>query len=1509
MARRRLNLKLLIILSCGLVGIGMFLAAFWYFANSARATAALRAADAAADAGNFDRAAERYARALRHQDYAQDLEVILKASSAHAGIIVTERRTAWKELSHMVNYLRLGVRINPRDGRPLQRLMDFNINLGRRFGQATVWDDMYQACEELIRNYGDLIQIRKYRGISQVYRMGMAATNLTVDEREQAAQDLRDALSYFEDDADCLERLAVWNVLQAELLDRPGADVARAATLRDDAARMTAEAFERHPEELRRLNDHVKVLLHIERKDEAALHLQTMQELIASRSGSDFDIADALQLVISVQMQAGKLEQEQIRPVLERAAVLLEDMLQQHSDGHSLKLALARINEHIRQHDKAMEIYAELADLPLEAAPLELVSRFQTKTVASLALLKLRMRRIRAERDAAQREAALIEIERDLSALKEQIGDVPAIKEVAGSISALRGEWGKASREFEDLTTRFAGDVSTLVQAAESRMRLGEWGAAAEQYEQIIRVRPDLLAVRDRLARIYVRGRIFDKAERHIRMLAQHDEHKPRAMALQLEWLVRQRRFDESDQLLRQLPVADSAELTVLIAGLYAEAGRTDAARNLLDAAFEKHLDNIMLVSWLLRIVPDRSARIEYLRRCHDAGGDKEKLETMRQYVDGELKLQDKVAQRQQQVLGQVHGRGIEAIKTYRERISEGDVAGADTALDKVSDDNDAYVLAVWNLFLQALQQKDWATAEKMVARARSTHGGMGADLAGGLFYLGQLESHRGRFEQAADHFRKALGQRKVYSKGWQMLGETLLQLKEIDEALDAFQRAASQRPDNVAALVGLAKAHDMQGKNRDALKSMRTAFKYQPNNGTIAHAYLDYELEHGKADIALALRQRIAKEQPKNLANRRALVLTLMKVHRRVDAMKVLQVLIDETGETLPNILVTSQAIAKTHDLATAASLLVSHMRKLGAQATEEQYTVVARQLMALNRRDEALSAYRQAIAKKGPSSRAAQAELAAVLVQQPGGAAEATRLYDELHREDPKNRAICRAYVHTLTTTGALDEADRVLEHLVGITGQDVPAIMLRASIEAGRGNLDEALSACDTAIEMAPKRPELHRTKAQLMLLDPSRTGEALQVLDKTLEMAPQMVDARRLRARVYAVQGEVGTSIREYEGLIEKHPDDVQGRLELAQLYLNDGQTRQLRTLLRESAKRFPTSAVWPRKLAEIERRKNQPEKAIALFQKAMQLEPVQNSLLKLTLMQVEAQKPEAALEAMQKHVSLVKGSARLLAVRGRALFLLKKQKEARIWFAQALKAADGTQELRIVCGQITKVLERPVAAAMVLEVFGDEIATGGRIIVADMLRIDHKLDPALGRLEPMAADVEDMTPSDRFYFYQTYAVTLHEAAHFEKAEQIYRILLELEPRNPAIMNNLAHVLSEGFDRTLDAIAMAEQALELWPDNHLILDTLGWAHYRQGQLDEAEKMLEESYRRKQTAAICYHLAEVMIDRERPMRAIELLTAGRELAEESKDKPVLELITKRLDSLNEERASSSE
>ena len=124
-----------------------------------------------------------------------------------------------------------------------------------------------------------------------------------------------------------------------------------------------------------------------------------------------------------------------------------------------------------------------------------------------------------------------------------------------------------------------------------------------------------------------------------------------------------------------------------------------------------------------------------------------------------------------------------------------------------------------------------------------------------------------------------------------------------------------------------------------------------------------------------------------------------------------------------------------------------------------------------------------------------------------------------------------------------------------------------------------------------------------------------------------------------------------------------------------------------------------------------------------------------------------------------------------------------------------------------------------------------------------------------------------------------------------AEKAFLTILDQHPDNAGTMNYLGYMWAEqgvNLDRAAD---MLTKAVTLEPGNGAYLDSLGWAYFRQGKLDLAEKRLNEAAQiLPRDATVHEHLGDVLAKRGDTNRALSLYRVALTLDPESKDEAKL-------------------
>ncbi|MDC7987799.1 tetratricopeptide repeat protein, partial [Rhodoplanes sp. TEM] len=194
---------------------------------------------------------------------------------------------------------------------------------------------------------------------------------------------------------------------------------------------------------------------------------------------------------------------------------------------------------------------------------------------------------------------------------------------------------------------------------------------------------------------------------------------------------------------------------------------------------------------------------------------------------------------------------------------------------------------------------------------------------------------------------------------------------------------------------------------------------------------------------------------------------------------------------------------------------------------------------LAALGRRDEAVAAFRAAVAR-APNHGRAWALLAAALAET--DPEQALSAFDRAvaagarSADDQFNRA------RLLAGLGRSDDALAGVDRALAADPRHVPALTLRSALLHATGRFEEAAAAARAALERQPGHgPAL--VNLGNALADLGRADEALAAYDRAVAAAPADVDAAYDRARLLDARGRAADALAEVERAVALRPGHV------------------------------------------------------------------------------------------------------------------------------------------------------------------------------------------------------------------------------------------------------------------------------------------------------------------------------------------------------------------------------
>ena len=116
-------------------------------------------------------------------------------------------------------------------------------------------------------------------------------------------------------------------------------------------------------------------------------------------------------------------------------------------------------------------------------------------------------------------------------------------------------------------------------------------------------------------------------------------------------------------------------------------------------------------------------------------------------------------------------------------------------------------------------------------------------------------------------------------------------------------------------------------------------------------------------------------------------------------------------------------------------------------------------------------------------------------------------------------------------------------------------------------------------------------------------------------------------------------------------------------------------------------------------------------------------------------------------------------------------------------------------------------------------------------------------------------------------FHSMALVYESQKEYVKSDSLFKKILDSDTYNAMDMNDYAYVISERIDTTPSelsyALELANQAIELDPENPMILDTIGWIYFKQNKYNKALTFLQRSYENSgNNLVILDHLGDVYL-----------------------------------------------
>ena len=522
------------------------------------------------------------------------------------------------------------------------------------------------------------------------------------------------------------------------------------------------------------------------------------------------------------------------------------------------------------------------------------------------------------------------------------------------------------------------------------------------------------------------------------------------------------------------------------------------------------------------------------------------------------------------------------------------------------------------------------------------------------------------------------------------------------------------------------------------------------------------------------------------------------------------------------------------------------------------------------------------------------------------------------------PSRRLLGRIYLRKLgdlngnNTSGQNEILQRAIEQyreIYRLDPTDTESALWLARLYRLRNEPDKAEEVLRGMLKSDPENDAALEQLTQL-LLDENKSSEAAALLEemnkRTATPSPTLLD---LLGDAYTQMQDLPKAEQAYRKAVELDSSELSHQRGLGQTLMAEEKYQEALEVYQKIADLMPDDSDVYLRMAKIYRELQQLDKAEENLVKARQYAPGRLDVMYNEAMLYEAQGRNGdAIRVLSDAVAGIKGQSAVLPSRRRSLAILYQQlgqlyrdtenfqaaiytyeelgrlgdeedRRARVLIMDTYRAAkELTKALGAGKEAVAKYPADPAIRASDALLLGESGQTDEAVkILKSQLTgtpADRETDLNIAQVyergrrfkeaEQVAREAEGLPgqPKDNEMVWFLLGAIYERQKFFDKAEDEFKKVLAVNPKNAAALNYYGYMLGDRGIRLDEAEDLVQRALKEEPYNGAYLDSLGWIYFRENKLADAEATLRKAVERDgHDATIRSHLGDVYAKNGRP------------------------------------------
>ncbi len=491
-------------------------------------------------------------------------------------------------------------------------------------------------------------------------------------------------------------------------------------------------------------------------------------------------------------------------------------------------------------------------------------------------------------------------------------------------------------------------------------------------------------------------------------------------------------------------------------------------------------------------------------------------------------------------------------------------------------------------------------------------------------------------------------------------------------------------------------------------------------------------------------------------------------------------------------------------------------------------------------------------------------------------------------VNAQDPR---VAERAVQIASFAKQYDLALTAAKRWVALDGDNMEARKSLTALALQQGDLDEVVAQMDYMLRNSTDPGESFRM-VTLVLARHENKEAAVNATQQLVDRYPDSHHAWMAMSRLAVVADQLDRAMDAVNHALELQPGDPSAIILKAQIMVRQQRNADATALLGEAVSSQPKNTDLLFAHARMLLNGEDLDGARKQFLKVYKLDPEHaDALYSLALLELETGDFKSGEKHLRQLLELKQHVQNALYYLGYATLEQGKQQEALDWYLKVesgdywsqaqLRAAGIMVEQDDIGGMqehMRSLRQKNTQMAVQLYIIEGQVLTDAGL---------HQ------QAFDLYAQALEQSPKDLDLLY-SYSLAAEKLNRLDVTETSMRRILAMDPDNVRALNALGYTLADRTDRYQEALQFISKAYAKEPDDPAIVDSMGWVHFRLGDLDKAREYLQQAWDMSNDSEIGAHFGEVLWMRGERDAARKVWEASRKA---KPDNPVLLEVINRL------------